>query len=64
MSKVYILFEVEGDGSPYIQNLVGIITNENTAKVFYNKKNCEFEEFELDDPELLNRIAKESENNK
>lgn len=60
MNKVFTLFEY--DSKLEDDKLVGIITNEQTARQFvnYDKLGRIFHPITLDDTELLNRIAKES----
>lgn len=66
MSKVYVLKTVENDGfNEYITEITGVVTNPFVAQKFRSmstiKSGKYYEELTLDDPELLNRIAKESE---
>lgn len=57
MSKVYVLTDIRWGGGDYV---VGVITDEATAEKWSRIERAkDQEEFELDDPELLNRIAKE-----
>lgn len=67
MSRVYILYENDlADHSSNIDKLVGVVTNFNVAQNWASKPMShyrirnEFTYVELDDPELLNRIAKET----
>lgn len=61
MNKVYILrTSDEGLGS----NTEGAVTNKSVAEQYLNLNLGYYIAVILDDPELLNRIAKESEKNK
>ncbi len=68
MSKVYILYQDDiRNHSSNIKQLVGVVTKFEVASKWSSQpikddmRNC-FTYVELDDPELLNRIAKENKN--
>lgn len=61
MSKVYVLINHEPESCPEVFR---IVTNKKAADYVNSDEFHYFIEFELNDPELLNRIAKESENKK
>lgn len=64
MSKVYVLFEYEIESNKSLNEVVGIVSGSQTAQIWdnsntmYNNIVRGYLQFELDDPELLNRIAK------
>lgn len=62
MSKVHVLYQHNSEDD----DLVGVITNKEIAQKFKNYDPLGRGMFitNLDDPELLNRIAKESEKTK
>jgi len=69
MSKVYIIREWPIVGSQYANPInIGIISSKKVAEKWSDSDenltdvNRSYMEFELDDPELLNRIAKEGKN--
>lgn len=70
MSTVYILYEHPIDNCAEASKIVGVVTKEEVAIHYVIKCSGDpnsitaYTYIELDDPELLNRIAKESENNK
>ena len=59
--KVYVLLKVEGGGSPYIENVVGVTSSIVVASKFGSKKNCEFEEFILNDEKLIEKLVNKNE---
>lgn len=64
MSKVYLLTEDhKGINNTLKISFIGIVTKPEIAHAFNLLRNYNnYRKLELDDPELLNRIAKESEN--
>lgn len=63
MSKVYVLNEGE-TLSASNDKIIGVVSRKDVAEKFQDNNtneflSCEVYEFELDDPELLDRIAKE-----
>lgn len=68
MSKVYVLYEHPTNNEIEISMLIGLVTRSDVATKFLGCEtklkdtiNC-YTFLELDDPELLNRIAKEGNN--
>lgn len=62
MSKVYVLTNETVSFNCSILALRGIVSKKGVADIWRNlEKYNEYRILELDDPELLNRIAKESE---
>lgn len=59
MSKVYVLIDYNIDGS---KDIIGVVSKKETAEKYFVPYYYNYIEVELDDPKLLNRIAKESEN--
>ncbi len=59
MTRVFVLSEEfkRYNESPTIK-IIGVVTNEEVAFVWINKVNNDYDEFQLDNPELLNRIEK------
>lgn len=62
MSKLYILNTtcLDDRGFEQIDDIYGVVSKEEVAIMWAEKEFREYQEIELDDPELLNKIAKES----
>jgi len=61
MSKVYVLRRIETKAQANCFICAGIVSNKRVAKKWASLKESHvYYEYELDDPELLNRIAKEN----